>query len=177
MATTTSVAPPPPLTGDDAIARVRELLPAFRSAMLLTHPIEGTEPHARPMGLVGDPATFGGSLFFFSDDRSRKIEEIGRHPRVSLVLQSDDAGRYLHFTGHAAVVEDRTRMRELYTPRQRTWFPDGLDDPHLALIRVDVDRAEFWDSPGGMLQVLAAFTKAVVTGRPGQSGDQGTLEL
>lgn len=177
MATTTSVAPPPPLAGEDAIAKVRELLPAFRSAMLVTHPLEGSDPHARPMGLVGDPAVFGGSLFFFSDDRSRKIEEIARHPRVSLVLQSDDSHRYLHFTGRAAVVDDRARMRELYTPILRTWFPDGLDDPHLTLIRVDVDRGEFWDSPGGMLQVLAAFTTSVVTGRPGQGGEQGTLEL
>jgi general stress protein 26 len=174
---TTSAAPPPPLTGDSAIEKVRALLPAFRSAMLITHPIEGTDPHARPMGLVGDPTTFGGALWFFSDDRSRKVEEIARRPRASLVLQSDDASRYLHFVGHAAVVEDRVRMRELYTPLLRTWFPDGLDDPHLTLIRFDAERAEFWDSPGGMLQVLAAFTKAVVTGRPGQGGEIGTLEL
>ena len=177
MATTTSVAQPPPLTGDSAIAKVRELLPAFRSAMLITHPIEGEDPHARPMGLVGDPATFGGALWFFTDDRSRKVEELSRHSRASLLLQSDDAGRYLHFIGRARVVEDRVRMRELYTPRQRTWFPDGLDDPHLTLIRFDAERAEFWDSPGGMLQVLAAFTTAVVTGRSGQGGETGTLEL
>jgi len=177
MATPTTVAPPPPLAGEDAVTKVRELLPAFRSAMLVTHPIEGSDPHARPMGLVGDPTTFGGALFFFSDDRSRKIEEIARHPRASLVLQSDDASRYLHFTGRAVVVEDRTRMRELYTPLLRTWFPEGLDDPHLTLIRFDVDRGEFWDSPGGMLQVLAAFTSAVVTGAPAKGGEQGTLEL
>jgi general stress protein 26 len=177
MATTTSVAPPPPLAGDEAIAKLRELLPAFRSAMLVTHPIEGSDPHARPMGLVGDPSTFGGALWFFSDDRSRKVEEIGRHPRASLVLQSDDASRYLHCTGRAVIVEDRTRMRELYTPLLRTWFPDGLDDPHLTLIRFDVERAEYWDSPGGMLQVLAAFTSAIVTGRQGDAGQQGALEL
>jgi general stress protein 26 len=165
------------LTGDAAVAKFRELLPSFRTAMLVTHALDGADPHARPMGLVGDPAIFGGSLWFFSDDRSRKIAEITRQPRASLVLQSDGDHAYLHVLGWAAVVDDRVRKRELYTPILRTWFPDGLDDPHLTLIRVDVERAEYWDSPGGMLQVLGAFTRAVVTGEPGQGGEQGTLEL
>ncbi|MEO5819802.1 MAG: pyridoxamine 5'-phosphate oxidase family protein [Vicinamibacteraceae bacterium] len=166
-----------PLTGDDAIARFRELLPAFRSAMLVTHTLDGADPHARPMGLVGDPATFEGTLWFFSDERSPKIAEIARQPRASLILQSDSDHAYLHVLGWAWVVDDRARMRELYSPILRTWFPDGLDDPHLTLIGFDVERAEYWNSPGGMLQMLGAFTKAIITGRPGQGGEQGTLEL
>jgi len=176
-ATTMSPAPALPLTGDAALARFRDLLPSFRSAMLVTHALDGAEPHARPMGLVGDAADFDGTLWFFSDDRSRKIAEIARQPRASLILQSDGEHAYLHVVGWAAVEEDRGRMQALYAPILRTWFPDGLQDPHLTLIRFDVDRAEYWSSPGGLLQVLGAFTKAVITGRPGQGGEQGTLEL
>jgi general stress protein 26 len=175
--TTMSPASAQPLSGTDALARFRELLPAFRSAMLVTHTMDGADPHARPMGLVGDPAAFDGTLWFFSDDRSRKIAEIARQPRASLVLQSDSEHAYLHVIGRASLEEDRARMQELYTPILRTWFPDGLQDPHLTLIRFDVDGAEYWSSPGGMLQVLGAFTKAMFTGRPGQGGEQGTLEL
>jgi general stress protein 26 len=178
MATTTmSPASAVPLTGDAAITKFRELLPSFRTAMLVTHTLDGTDPHARPMGLVGDPAAFDGALWFFADDRSRKMAEIARQPRASLILQSGQDHAYLHVLGWAAVVDDRVRVRELYSPIVRTWFPDGLDDPHLTLIRVDVERVEYWDSPGGLFQVLGAFTKAIVTGRPGQGGEQGTLEL
>jgi len=175
--TTMSPAAARPLTGADAIAKLRELLPAFRSAMLVTQALDESDPHARPMGLVGEPAAFDGTLWLFSDDRSRKIAEIARQPRASLILQSDRDSSYLHVLGRAAAVDDRARMRELYTPLLRTWFPEGLDDPHLTLIRFDAERAEYWDSPGGMLQVLGAFAKAVVTGRPAEGGDQGTLEL
>ena len=76
--TTMSPAPALPLTGDEALARFRDLLPSFRSAMLVTHALDGAEPHARPMGLVGDAAAFDGTLWFFSDDRSRKIAESTR---------------------------------------------------------------------------------------------------
>ncbi len=175
--TTMSLASARPLTGDDAVARFRELLPSFRSAMLVTHAMDGADPHARPMGLVGDAAAFDGSLWFFADDRSRKIAEIARQPRASLIAQSDRDHAYLHALGRATVVDDPVRMRELYTPILRAWFPDGLDDPHLTLIRFDVEHAEYWDSPGGMLQVFGAFTKAIVTGQPARGGEQGTLEL
>jgi general stress protein 26 len=177
MASTTSPAPAPPLSGADALARLRELLPSFKSAMLVTHGLDGADPHARPMGLLGDAASFDGTLWFFTDDRSRKVAEIARQPRSSLVLQSDSDHAYLHVLGRASLDEDRARMGALYTPLLRAWFPDGLDDPHLTLIRFDVERAEYWSSPGGLLQELIAFTTAMVTGQPGQAGEQGTLEL
>jgi hypothetical protein len=37
----------------------------------------------------------------------------------------------------------------------------GLDDPHLTLLRIDVTSGAFWESPGGLLQVLAAYTNVV----------------
>jgi general stress protein 26 len=165
------------LTDDKAVAKVRDLLPRFRSAMLVTGSGAGDLPHVRPMGLLGDLASFGGTLWFFADDRSRKVQELADDPHASLVFQSDDASRYMHLNGRASVADDRAKMRELFTPIIKTWFPDGLDDPHLILIRFDAENGAFWDSPGGMLQVLAAFTKAMVTGVPGNGGRMGTLEI
>ena len=56
-------------------------------------------------------------------------------------------------------------------------FPDGLDDAHLTLLRIDVTGGAFWERPGGVLQAMAAFTKSVVTGTPGKSGRAGTIDL
>jgi general stress protein 26 len=165
------------LAGDAAIAKVRELLSSFRTAMFVTRSLEGSELHMRPLGLQGDPSVFGGTLWFLADDRSRKVREIQRDASVSLVFQNDADGRYLQLDGMAAVVSDRAKVRELYTPIARTWFPEGLDDPHLTLIRFDATGGAFWNSPGGMLQSLAAFTKSVVTGVPGKSGRTGTINL
>jgi len=165
------------LTHDAAIAKVRQLLSGFQAAMFITQAVDGAGLHIRPMGLQGDPSVFGGTLWFFADDRSRKVREIEREPRATLVFQDDETSRYLQLNGSATSVRDRNKMRELYTPRVQTWFPDGLDDPHLMLIRFDATSGSFWDSPGGMLQVMAAFTKAVVTGTPARSGRAGTMDL
>jgi general stress protein 26 len=166
-----------PLAGDKAVEKARDLLTGFRSAMLITRALEDSEICVRPMGMVGDPKTFGGRLWFFADDRSRKVAEIASDRHASVVFQNDDQSRYLHLTGTASVVNDKTTMRELYTTLIKVWFPDGLEDPHLTLIRFDAEAGHFWDSPGGVLQVLAAFTKSTLTGIPGKGGQTGTLQL
>jgi general stress protein 26 len=165
------------LAGNPAIAKARALLPSFRTAMLVTKGSEAGELHMRPMGLQGDLSSFGGTLWFFADDRSHKVSEIEREPRVYLAFQNEQENRYLQLAGTASLVNDRAKMRELYTPDVKAWFPGGIDDPHLLLIRIDVTNGTFWESPGGVVHVLAALTKSVVTGTPGKSGRSGTIDL
>jgi general stress protein 26 len=164
------------LSSDAAIAKIRTLLPKFKSAMLVTHTSAG-EMHIRPMALQGDGSIFGGVLWFFVDDRSRKVSESAGGSPVSVICQSDEHSAYLHLTGTATAVRDRVKMRELYSPIIRTWFPDGMEDPHLTLIRFEATGGEYWASPGGTLQVAAAFAFSLLTGRPGKGGEAGSLHL
>jgi len=165
------------LAGDAAIAKVRALLPSFSAAMFVTKGVGGADLHMRPLALAGDPSVFGGTLWFLTDGRSRKIREMEQDPRVSLLFQNDRDGCYLQLDGTAAVVSDRAKIRELYTPIQRAWFPGGVDDPYLTLVRFDATNGSFWDDAGGVLRVLAAFTKSVVTGTPGKSARTGTMDI
>ena len=163
------------LSGEAALEKARSLLKNFRSAMLTTS-VAG-QIHARPMGLQGKASEFDGSLWFFADDRATAVSEIAAGSTATLILQSDGESAYLQLDGAAVVDPDRERMNELYTPLIKTWFPAGLDDPHLTLLRFDVTRGSFWESPGGMVQVLAAFTKALVTGERAQGGEMGDFDL
>lgn len=163
------------LAGNEATAKVRRLLTYYRSAMLTT--VLGTSVRTRPMGFNPKGDDFNGSLWCFTDERSRKVQEITAGATVGFIFQSDEADSYLHLHGTAVIDKDRTRMKDFYNPLIRTWFPDGLDDPNLTLIRFDVDRGDYWSSTAGMLQVLAAFTKSVVTGKPGGGGEMGDVKI
>jgi general stress protein 26 len=163
------------LSGSEATARVRELLGKFRSVMLTT--IESRQCLTRPMGLMGKAEHFSGALWFFTDTKSRKADQIRRGATTFLVLQNDEEDTYLQLNGEATIDTDRDRMAQLYTPLLRTWFPDGLEDPNLTLIRFDASDGQYWTSKAGMLEVFAAFAKSVVTGRPGQGGEMGEVEL
>jgi hypothetical protein len=44
-------------------------------------------------------------------------------------------------------VSDSKKVEDLWDPSYQRWFPGGPSDPGLALIRVRVERAEYWDAP------------------------------
>ena len=160
------------LSGQKALDKVRSLLGCFRSAML-TNIVDG-HVHTRPMTRQGKATEFDGSLWFFLDDRSDALSEIANGAVSTLILQSDSENAYLQLDGEASEDRDREVMERLYTPLVKTFFPDGLDDPHLTLLRFDVEHGSYWDSPGGTLQMFAAFAKSLATGEravPGTSGD------
>ena len=51
-------------------------------------------------------------------------------------------------------MDDPAKARELWSPFLKAWFPQGLDDPDLVLIRVEVESAEFWDVASKKMMTL-----------------------
>jgi general stress protein 26 len=163
------------LTGDAALEKLRSLLAEFPIAVMIT--VSDGQVAARPIGVVGDHAAFDGTLWFITDRRSRKVKAINDGCQTSLVFQDDARGAYLHLRGRARVVENPTMLKELYTPVQRTWFPDGPEDPDITLIRFDATEGDYWDGHQSMLRLAMAYAKSVVTGSPGSSGNAGIAKL
>ena len=54
---------------------------------------------------------------------------------------------------------------DFWTVEQRVYYPAGPEDEHLVLLRVQVERAEYWLSGGRTAHLLAAL-KARATGIP-----------
>lgn len=163
------------LSGDAALKKLRELLEHFPIAFMVT--ITPGRTHARPLGVTGKTEDFDGTLWFITDRRSHKIDEIADGAETSLIFQNDERGTYAHMRGRAAVVEDRARLESLYTTDQRTWFPDGLDDPNITLVRFDVEDADYWDGHNSMARKALAFVQSMITGEPGRDGDTGVARL
>ncbi len=163
------------LTGDDAVAKLRELLKDFPIAFMVT--VVDDAVSARPVGVVGDHSAFDGTLWFITDKRSQKVAAIEAGATTALLFQDDGRGAYLHLSGTAAVVEDREKLERYYTTLQRTWFPKGLDDPDITLVRFDAAEGHYWDSHDSVMRLAAAFVKSVATGEPGSSGNAGVARL
>ena len=69
-------------------------------------------------------------------------------------------------SGTASIVDDRAKIAELWTPMAKAWFPQGVDDPNLALLKLDVVRGEYWDSSSTKMVQLYILTKVVLSGTP-----------
>jgi len=60
----------------------------------------------------------------------------------------------------------------LWSAAAKAWFPGGVDDPDLQLLRVQVQHAEYWDVKESRMVQLFKMAKAVVTGeRPRGMGE------
>jgi general stress protein 26 len=130
--------------------------------------------HTRPLQTLAVDADH--TLWFFTDWGSAKVDELRRDVRVSLGYAGASKKTYLAISGIGTLLEDPRRARELWAPEQRAYYPKGPDDERLAVLRVAVERAEYWIAPGRASYLLAAL-KATVTGTPaGIIGEHGTLE-
>jgi general stress protein 26 len=131
-------------TATEPLQRLTELIRDIRVAMLTTATEDG-DLRSRPMvPCHTDPE---GGLWFFTRAGDAKVEEARLHPHVNVSFADPDGNRYVSVSGTAAVVRDRARVRELWDENARDWLPGGPEDPQVTLLRVDVQRAEYWVGP------------------------------
>jgi general stress protein 26 len=157
---------------ESGAAKVAELAKDIRIGMLTTLDDAG-QLVSRPMAL--QDTEFDGDFWFFAERSSRKVGHIGANPAVSVTLASGQTWISVH--GHARVVTDTVKAKELWNPAVEAWFPQGPQDASIVLIKVDGDGAEYWDTPGGRLSTAISFAKAKVTGKPYDGGENEQVSL
>lgn len=158
----------------EEIKKLGEMIKDIDYAMLTTATGEG-RLRSRPMST--QQAEFDGDLWFFTGADSPKVREIQEDQQVNLSYAQPDKNRYVSVSGRAAVVRDRKKAEELWNPAYKAWFPEGLDDPNLALLRVRVEEAEYWDSPSSAVVHLFGFVKAIATGQEYHPGENEKISL
>jgi len=157
----------------ESIEKLKSLTEGIDFCMLTT--INGGQLRSRPMSTqeFGE----GGELWFFTSDDTHKVDEIEADNRVNAAYSKPDDNVYVSVSGRASIVKDREKMEELWNPILKAWFPDGLEDPTLCLLKVSVEEAEYWDSPNSTIVQLVGFVKALVTGQQADGGDHGKVNL
>ena len=142
---------------DAAVRKLDLMIRGIKVAMLTTCGPDGAL-HSRPMATL--EADFDGVVWFFSHASSGKVDEIRTDAEVNLAYASPEDHRYVSLSGRASIVRDPEKMRELWSPAGRMWFAQGLDDPDLVLLRVDVRTAQYWDMLVGGMVVLSDLEAA-----------------
>ena len=160
-------------TDEAAKRKVHDLIGQATFAMMGTYDARGNA-HSRPMVAVSHG---GDELWFFTRADSRKVDELRRDGRILLDYAGGGHQSYVSLVGRAEVIRDSAKARELWAEPVRTWFPDGPDDPEIALVRVEVDSAEYWDAPSSTMVHAYGYVKARLTGEPPSPGDVGHVEM
>lgn len=156
------------------VETLRDLIKDIRIAMMTTVDEDGTL-RSRPMGTQDIEGE--NDLWFFTADPSGKTAEVRHDQQVNLSYVDHGKNRYVSVSGMAQIVHDKGRMEAYWKPIYKAWFPEGLDTPNIALLRVTPEKAEFWDTPSGKLVTLVNMVKAAATGDQTDIGRNEKLTL
>uniref|UniRef100_UPI0039A628B7 pyridoxamine 5'-phosphate oxidase family protein n=1 Tax=Nostoc piscinale TaxID=224012 RepID=UPI0039A628B7 len=83
---------------------------------------------------------------FFTSSNSHRVSEIEHNQQVNVSFSSCEQQLYVSISGTAQLLKDRQKMAELWKTELETWFSQGLDQPDLALLQVNIKQADYWDS-------------------------------
>ncbi len=159
----------------DDLQKVRDLVKDIDFCMLTTVDENG-DLHGRPMSSNGQ-IDEAGNLWFFTRVSSHKVSEIENLPKVNVSFSDPDNQHYVSISGAAQLVRDRNKIEELWKPEFKIWFPQGTDDPEVSLLRVRLEKAEYWDSPSSTIGYVLDFVSSLVTGKEPDSGENKKLDF
>lgn len=144
------------------LATLAELIRDIRVGLLTTLDTQGRF-HTRPVQTLQVESAH--TLWFFTDWSTPKVGELARESRVSVGYADLSGNRFVAVSGAAQLSRDPDKAKQLWSTEQLAYYPDGPEDARLALLRVQMERGEYWLAPGRSAYVVAA-ARAVLTGKP-----------
>ena len=136
-----------------------ELVKNFDIAMLITH--DSQDMHARPMVIAR--LDIGMDAYLITDSDSVKVDEIEINPHALLTFQS--ARQFVSVKGDITIEYDRALLETMWKEVWKVWFPIGIADPNIAILKFTAHEGEYWNNSGlqGLKYVYDA-TKAYISG-------------
>jgi general stress protein 26 len=156
---------PKPQPSADRIWDVVEKVPI---CMMTTRFSSGLR--ARP--LQARPDRDKGTIWFLTDRRAAKDDEIKAFPEICLTFIYPKEKVYLSMSGRASVEQDTARARTLWDEEQQAWWPGGPSDPNVLVICFKPEKAEIWDGPASSAVASYEFAKARATGKKPNLGEK-----
>ena len=158
---------------EQAKEKLWSMMKGITYAMLTTE--DAGTLRARPMVAAQD--SFDGTLWFFTRESSHKVQEVDTEQHVGVTYADPNAQNYVSLSGRATLVRDKAAIQARWAEPMRTWFPKGTEDPEAALLKVEVDAAEYWDAPSSSMVQAYGYLKARLTGETPDPGENKKLSF
>jgi general stress protein 26 len=162
------------LDNSEASKKFKKLVEEIRTCMFITN-VSADHEHTRPMATI--EVEDNGTMWFFTDRRSLKVEEVDRDKDVHLVYAHPGKESYLDVWGIASIITDRQQIEDKWSPIVKAWFPNGVTDPNLSLLKVQPTEAYYWEAETGKMVQFLKIAASVVTGKKLAEGSEGALNL
>jgi general stress protein 26 len=151
---------------DVLISTAREIMISARYCALITTDAAG-RIHARTMDAF--PPQDDMKVWFGTNPRSRKVQEIRRHPRVTLYYFVREDQAYVSVTGTARLVNNAREKATRFKDDWKTFYPDRARD--YILIKFTPEKLEVVSVKKGIVGSARTWQTPTVlfTGRKSKS--------
>ena len=141
---------------------------ALKSDMTMMLGLDGVEDgHARPM--TAQVEADRGPIWFFTARDNALVQNLANGDRAIATFTSKGHDLFATIHGSVRLDNDRAVIDRLWNRYIAAWYQGGKDDPKLALLRLDPERAEIWldasSLVAGIKMLLGADPKADYKGR------------
>ena len=156
------------------LKKFKELIDEIKVATFVTY--------SRNEGMRGRPMSTAdvddmGNLWFFTNEFSGKVDEIERDNDVLISYASRSDNSYVIVKGLSELVNDKAKIESLWNPVLKVWFPEGLNDPAISLLKVEPNEVEFWDGSSNKVVVAFKMLKAYLTGKEYKDGEHKKINV
>ncbi len=148
------------MTKQNHISRVWDIIEKAPVGMLTTRFAGGLR--ARPLEARADRDA--GIIWFVTDVRGAKDDEVDAAHDIGLVFIDEDSRAYLSITGRASVTRDTAKAKEIWKKTDDIWLQGGPDGSNVRVLRVEPVTAELWDGPSSVAGTAFEFATARLTG-------------
>lgn len=116
--------------------------------------------HFQPMTAFVEPEN---SQIWFFTAKTADITKAANGDKAMFVFQEKSGELQACIGGRLSQQYDRERLEKYWSPLFLNWYPDGKDDPKIAMLRFDAEDAAVWISQGGLLKLAFTTVRAAVT--------------
>ncbi len=159
------------LNRNQAIEKIRHIA---EGEIAMVHTFVGREVGVvRPMATAGVDSD--GTLWFLSKAGSPKNEQVEGDHVMQVTYAIKSRSEYLVLDGRAAVLRDQAKIDELWSAFDKTWFPEGKEDPSISLLRFTPKIGHYWDTKHSKAVQVLGMAVGAVTGKTTDDGVEGDL--
>ena len=145
---------------------------SLKSDMTVMLGLSGVEEgHTRPMTaqIEGDH----GPIWFFASTDNELVHKLPGHDRAIVTFTSKGHDLFASVHGKLSLDNNRATIDRLWNPHVAAWYEKGKDDPKLALLRLDPERAEIWENASS----IVAGIKSLFGSDPKQDAKDKVAEV
>ncbi len=162
------------LQSGEAVKKLQQLIKSIHTCVFISSG-KACDCLSRPMAVVD--TDHQGNIWFFTNIHSNKVKDVEIENRVELVFAHPGKHCYLHVKGRAGVVTDKRSIQEKWTPVVKAWFPKGIDDPALCLLKVKTDEAFYWETGSSRIGEMIRMALSIMVRRSLLKGVHGELHV